>query len=168
MIFFYLIVLFAWTTKGLDESTEQVRMLKEYLKELKNPFNPEDRNLLLASVYQGIRNLSYTPHKEVYFSHLLPFILGLEENDSDTRFTRLFFNACYCATRGIEKEPQLSEFLVESVSPKGEISDSRYINSISTAMEQATAFKSDYVLPGEDDSVHARMKNKLTGALMNP
>jgi hypothetical protein len=168
MIFFYLIVLFAWTTKGVDENAEQVRMIKEYFQELKSPFNPEDRYLLLASLYQGIRNLSYTSHKAVYFSQLLPSILDLEENDSDTRFTRLFFNACYCATKGIEKEPLLSELLKESVSHKGELSDSRYINSISTALEQATAFKSDYVLPGGDDSVHARMKNKLMDALMRP
>ena len=162
------LILFAWSVNCSSEGKEQVELLKVYFNDLQNPLNEEDETLLLNNVYQAVKNLSYEPDRSIHFSLLLPFILELEKGEEDTRFTRLFFNACHCARSGIEGESLLHDLLWECLKNRGEISDSRYINSISTALDQATLYKSDYVLPDGDDKPLNLMIKKLNRQLMMP
>ena len=166
--FFFSLILFICNINCDTGGMAQVEMLKDYFRDLQNPLNPENESILLANIYKAVENLSYEPDRTIYFSTLLPFILSLEEGEEDTRFTRLFLNACYCARQGIN-EGLWKDLLGECMKVPDEISVSRYISSVSTALDQINLYKSDFVLPGEDDKTINNVTRKLNRQLyMSP
>jgi hypothetical protein len=166
--FFPLIILFTWTIKCDDGGMAQVEMLKEYFHDLENPINPESESILLANIYKAVENLSQLPDKTIYFSILLPFVLSLEEDVDDTRFTCLFLNAYYCAREEINANLR-EELLGECLRFPDEISVSRRINSIATALDQLNLYKSDFILPGDEGIIFDYVVMKLNRQLyMSP